>query len=70
MTALAVVQQVEGVAIPAGRVACSPKEFAKATGVCMATVTNWIRDGRIKSYKIGARRFIPISEVYRNAEAS
>jgi predicted site-specific integrase-resolvase len=68
MAALAVVQQVDISAIPAGRVACSPKEFAEATGVCIATVTNWIRGGQIKSYKIGARRFIPISEVYRSGE--
>lgn len=46
-----------------GRAAISPKEYAAAMGVCIATVTNWIRDGRIKSYKIGARRFIPVSEI-------
>ena len=51
--------------LPDCRVACSPKEFAAAKGVCPATVTNWIRDGQIKSYKIGARRFIPISELHR-----
>ncbi|EZP72337.1 DNA-binding protein, excisionase family [Sphingomonas paucimobilis] len=69
MTALAVAQQNGTTALPAGRVACSPKEFAQAKGVCIATVTNWIRDGRIKSYKIGARRFIPMSEVLRSGEA-
>lgn len=54
--------------ITPARVACSPREFADATGVCIATVTNWIRDGRIKSYKIGARRLIPVTEVYRSGE--
>lgn len=46
-----------------GRAAISPKEYAAAMGVCIATVTNWIRDGRIKSHKIGARRLIPVSEI-------
>lgn len=69
MTAFAVTQQPEPYSPLSGRVACSPKEFAKAKGVCIATVTNWIRDGRIKSYKIGARRFIPMSEVLRSGEA-
>jgi len=69
MTALAVINRDRAEVIPAGRVACSPKEFAKAQGVCLATVTNWIREGKIKSYKIGARRFIPVTEVYRSPEA-
>jgi hypothetical protein len=68
MNASAMAQSANCKGLPTGRVACSPKEFSQAKGVCIATVNNWIRDGLIKSYKIGARRFIPISELYRTGE--
>lgn len=54
----------------AGRVACTRKEYASATGVCVATVTNWIRDGHIQSYKVGGRRLIPVTELTRTGQAA
>jgi excisionase family DNA binding protein len=45
------------------RVACSPKEAAEALGVCIATITNWIRAGHLPSQKIGGRRLIYMSAI-------
>jgi excisionase family DNA binding protein len=46
-------------------VAVSVNEFKKATGASHATVSRWIRDGTIKSTKVGRRRFIAFSEIAR-----
>jgi excisionase family DNA binding protein len=45
--------------------AVSVNEFQAATGASRATINRWIRDNRIKSVRIGRRRFIAFSEVRR-----
>ncbi len=40
-------------------------QFADAVGVCTNTVYNWIRDGRVRSAKIGHLRRIPATEFKR-----
>jgi excisionase family DNA binding protein len=45
--------------------AVSVAEFKRACGVSHATVSRWIRDGVIKSVKLGRRRFIAFSEIAR-----
>jgi excisionase family DNA binding protein len=45
--------------------AVSVTEFKRATGASHATVSRWIRDGVIKSTKVGRRRFIAFSEIAR-----
>lgn len=40
-------------------------QFADAVGVCQNTVYNWIRDGRVRSAKIGHLRRIPATEFKR-----
>jgi excisionase family DNA binding protein len=45
--------------------AVSVNEFKRATGASHATVSRWVRDGVIKSVKVGRRRFIPFAEITR-----
>jgi len=45
--------------------AVSVNEFKHQTGLSHATVSRWIRDGLIKSTRIGRRRFIAFSEIAR-----
>lgn len=40
-------------------------QFADAVGVCQNTVYNWIRDGRVRSAKVGHLRRIPATEFKR-----
>ena len=40
-------------------------QFADVVGVCPNTVYNWIRDGRVRSAKIGHLRRIPVTEFKR-----
>lgn len=40
-------------------------QFANAVGVCQNTVYNWIRDGRVRSAKVGHLRRIPVTEFKR-----
>ena len=40
-------------------------QFADAVGVCPNTVYNWIRDGRVRSAKVGHLRRIPATEFKR-----
>lgn len=40
-------------------------QFADAVGVCPNTVYNWVRDGRVRSAKIGHLRRIPATEFKR-----
>lgn len=40
-------------------------QFANAVGVCQNTVYNWIRDGRVRSAKVGHLRRIPATEFKR-----
>lgn len=40
-------------------------QFANVVGVCPNTVYNWIRDGRVRSAKIGHLRRIPVTEFKR-----
>lgn len=40
-------------------------QFANAVGVCPNTVYNWVRDGRVRSAKIGHLRRIPATEFKR-----
>jgi excisionase family DNA binding protein len=48
-----------------GRIAYSLEEFAALMRVDQSTVFRWIKDGDIRSFKIGGRRYIPIAEVER-----
>jgi excisionase family DNA binding protein len=45
--------------------AVSVVEFRRLVGVSHATVSRWVRDGVIKSAKVGRRRFISFSEIAR-----
>jgi hypothetical protein len=45
--------------------AVSINEFKRATGASHATVARWVRNGVIKSTKVGRRRFIAFSEIAR-----
>lgn len=45
-------------------------QFADAVGVCPNTVYNWIRDGRVRSAKIGHLYRIPVTEFKRLGLAS
>lgn len=40
-------------------------QFADVVGVCPNTVYNWVRDGRVRSAKIGHLRRIPVTEFKR-----
>lgn len=46
----------------------TPKEFAETLSMHEVTVRKWIREGRIKSYKINNYRRIPESELQRLIE--
>ena len=45
--------------------AVSVNEFRRATGASHATTHRWIKEGVIKSTKVGRRRFIAFSEIAR-----
>ncbi len=43
-------------------------EAASALAVTPHAVRNWIREGRVRSVKLGSRRCVPFTEVQRIAE--
>lgn len=51
------------------KVALSPREFAAATGLSLASVYHAIRDGEIPSARIGRRILIAVSTLERLLEA-
>jgi excisionase family DNA binding protein len=48
----------------------SISEAAFLLNLGTSTVRQWIREGRITSHKLGARRLVPMSEVVRLTEVS
>jgi excisionase family DNA binding protein len=48
-----------------GRAAFDPQEFGDLFGLSRVTIYGEMRAGRIRSFKVGARRLIPASEVER-----
>jgi hypothetical protein len=53
-----------------GRAAYSPEEFAALMRVDPATVFRWLRTGKVRSAKIGGKRFIPVGERLLGGAAS
>lgn len=51
------------------RIAFSVAETAEATGLGRTTVYQLIRDGRLRSVKIGNRRLVRASDVYGMVQA-
>ena len=42
-----------------------PPQFAKLVGVSKPTIMSWIKSGKLKAHRIGARYYIPESELAR-----
>lgn len=42
-----------------------PQFADRAGGVSRWTIIKWIKDGRVRSVKLGSRRLIPVSELRR-----
>jgi len=42
-----------------------PREFAELVGVTAPTVVSWLKSGRLKGHKIGARYYILATELDR-----
>ena len=47
-----------------------PPQFASLVGVSKPTVMAWIKAGKLKAHKIGARYYIPDSELARLLQES
>jgi excisionase family DNA binding protein len=47
-----------------------PPRFAKLVGVSKPTVMAWIKSGKLKAHRIGARYYIPDSELARLLQES
>lgn len=54
---------------PVQRQALSLEEAGQAVGVCSKTVSNLIRDGRLRSVRVGTRHLVPVSELQRWLDA-
>lgn len=50
---------------PVPRLALSLEEAAQAVGLCAKTVATLIRDGRLRSVRVGTRHLVPVSELQR-----
>jgi len=50
---------------PVQRMALSMEESGQAVGVCGKTIANLIRDGRLRSVRVGTRHLVPITELQR-----
>ena len=47
-----------------------PPQFAKLVGVSKPTIMAWIKSGKLKAHRIGARYYIPDSERERIVQES
>ncbi len=50
---------------PVPRLALNLEESGEAISVCGKTVANLIRDGRLRSVRVGTRHLVPVSELQR-----
>jgi excisionase family DNA binding protein len=54
---------------PVPRLALSLEESGQAVGLCSKTVANLVRDGRLRSVRVGTRHLLPVSELQRWLDA-
>lgn len=46
-----------------GREMVSPKRLERLTGLSVRSIYRWVEEGRLESYKIGDRLYLPLDQV-------